>query len=79
MMTRWTPESWRTRTALHIPADYPDARALEAVGDGRQQRAPSPRRVLPQSTARLERVPQGLLRLRVVRLPDGADEPSIRR
>ena len=33
MMTRWTPESWRTRTALHIPADYPDARALEAVED----------------------------------------------
>jgi len=33
MMTRWTPESWRTRTALHIPADYPDARALSAVED----------------------------------------------
>ncbi len=33
MSTRWTPESWRTKTALHMPADYPDARALTAVED----------------------------------------------
>ncbi len=31
MSTRWTPESWRTKTALHMPADYPDPRALMAV------------------------------------------------
>jgi 3-deoxy-7-phosphoheptulonate synthase len=33
MSTRWTPESWRTKTALHMPADYPDPRALTAVED----------------------------------------------
>ncbi len=33
MTNRWTPESWRNKTALHIPADYPDARALQAVED----------------------------------------------
>ena len=33
MTIRWTPESWRSKTALHIPADYPDARALAAVED----------------------------------------------
>ena len=32
-MTRWTPESWRTKTALHMPADYPDANALARVED----------------------------------------------
>ena len=32
-MTRWTPESWRTKTALHMPADYPDPKALAAVED----------------------------------------------
>jgi 3-deoxy-7-phosphoheptulonate synthase len=29
MMTdRWTPQSWRSKPAKHIPADYPDAAAL---------------------------------------------------
>jgi 3-deoxy-7-phosphoheptulonate synthase len=32
-MTRWTPESWRTKTALHMPADYPDPNALALVED----------------------------------------------
>ena len=32
-MTRWTPESWRTKTALHMPADYPDPHALALVED----------------------------------------------
>lgn len=32
-MTRWTPESWRTKTALHMPADYPDPAALTRVED----------------------------------------------
>ena len=32
-MTRWTPESWRTKTALHMPADYPDPAALARVED----------------------------------------------
>ncbi len=27
----WTPQSWRDKTALHIPADYPDPSALLAV------------------------------------------------
>lgn len=27
----WTPQSWRDKPALHIPADYPDTAALEAV------------------------------------------------
>ncbi len=27
----WTPQSWRDKTALHIPADYPDPSALAAV------------------------------------------------
>lgn len=27
----WRPESWRARPARHIPEDYPDAAALEAV------------------------------------------------
>lgn len=27
----WTPESWREKPALHIPADYPDPAAVEAV------------------------------------------------
>ncbi|MEM9617579.1 MAG: 3-deoxy-7-phosphoheptulonate synthase class II [Pseudomonadota bacterium] len=27
----WTPESWREKPALHIPADYPDPSAVEAV------------------------------------------------
>jgi 3-deoxy-7-phosphoheptulonate synthase len=31
MTERWTPSSWRTRPARHIPADYPDPAALAAV------------------------------------------------
>ena len=27
----WTPQSWRDKTALHIPSDYPDPDALAAV------------------------------------------------
>ncbi len=27
----WTPQSWRDKTALHIPTDYPDPEALSAV------------------------------------------------
>jgi 3-deoxy-7-phosphoheptulonate synthase len=27
----WTPQSWRDKTALHVPADYPDPAALDAV------------------------------------------------
>ena len=30
-MTKWTPSSWRTKPAKHIPDDYPDAGALSAV------------------------------------------------
>jgi 3-deoxy-7-phosphoheptulonate synthase len=29
MTDRWTPASWRTKPAKHIPADYPDLMALE--------------------------------------------------
>ena len=29
MSERWTPSSWRARPAKHIPADYPDAAALD--------------------------------------------------
>lgn len=32
-MTKWTPSSWRTKPALHIPDDYPDAAHLTAVED----------------------------------------------
>jgi 3-deoxy-7-phosphoheptulonate synthase len=28
---RWTPSSWRSKPALHIPTDYPDPSALERV------------------------------------------------
>jgi 3-deoxy-7-phosphoheptulonate synthase len=31
MTERWTPSSWRSKPALHIPADYPDAAALTRV------------------------------------------------
>jgi len=31
MRDRWTPSSWRTKPARHIPADYPDAAALVRV------------------------------------------------
>ena len=30
---RWTPQSWRTRPARHLPADYPDPAALTRVED----------------------------------------------
>ncbi len=33
MMQRWTPSSWRSRPAKHVPADYPDPDALTAVED----------------------------------------------
>ena len=29
--TKWTPSSWRSRPALHIPTDYPDTDALADV------------------------------------------------
>ncbi len=32
-MTKWTPSSWRTKPALHIPSDYPDTVHLAAVED----------------------------------------------
>ncbi len=32
-MTAWTPQSWRQKPAQHIPNDYPDPEALEAVID----------------------------------------------
>ncbi len=31
MTPRWTPQSWRTKPARHMPADYPDASALAAA------------------------------------------------
>ncbi|MDR3510922.1 MAG: 3-deoxy-7-phosphoheptulonate synthase class II [Caulobacteraceae bacterium] len=31
MTDRWTPSSWRTKPAKHIPADYPEPAALERV------------------------------------------------
>ncbi|MBS0411268.1 MAG: 3-deoxy-7-phosphoheptulonate synthase class II [Proteobacteria bacterium] len=31
MSERWTPASWRSLPAKHIPADYPDASAVERV------------------------------------------------
>src|SRR5665213_3983510 len=31
MTERWTPQSWRTKPAKHIPADYPDPAAVERV------------------------------------------------
>ncbi len=32
-MQRWTPSSWRSRPAKHVPADYPDPDALTRVED----------------------------------------------
>lgn len=32
-MQKWTPSSWRTKPAKHIPDDYPDMDALHAVED----------------------------------------------
>jgi 3-deoxy-7-phosphoheptulonate synthase len=31
MTDRWTPPSWRQKTAKHVPTDYPDGAALERV------------------------------------------------
>ncbi|MDB5429914.1 MAG: 3-deoxy-7-phosphoheptulonate synthase class, partial [Caulobacter sp.] len=31
MTERWTPASWRSKPAKHIPSDYPDMGALERV------------------------------------------------
>ena len=31
MSERWTPATWRTKPAKHIPSDYPDAAAVERV------------------------------------------------
>jgi 3-deoxy-7-phosphoheptulonate synthase len=31
MTERWTPSSWRSKPAKHLPTDYPDAAALERV------------------------------------------------
>ncbi len=33
MMQRWTPSSWRSRPAKHVPTDYPDPDALAGVED----------------------------------------------
>ena len=33
MTDRWTPSSWRSKPAKHMPADYPDAAALARVED----------------------------------------------
>ena len=33
MTERWTPQSWRTKPARHIPDDYPDTAALARVED----------------------------------------------
>ena len=33
MMQRWTPSTWRSRPAKHVPADYPDPDALTQVED----------------------------------------------
>ncbi|WP_312812800.1 3-deoxy-7-phosphoheptulonate synthase class II [Brevundimonas sp. BH3] len=33
MTKRWTPDSWRNKPALHMPADYPDASELVRVED----------------------------------------------
>jgi 3-deoxy-7-phosphoheptulonate synthase len=32
-MTKWTPSSWRSKPALHIPDDYPDTAHLSQVED----------------------------------------------
>jgi 3-deoxy-7-phosphoheptulonate synthase len=31
MSEHWTPASWRSKPAKHIPTDYPDAAALSRV------------------------------------------------
>ncbi|OJU11872.1 MAG: 3-deoxy-7-phosphoheptulonate synthase [Caulobacterales bacterium 68-7] len=39
MTDRWTPSSWRTRPAKHVPTDYPDMAALARV-EGELRRMP---------------------------------------
>ncbi len=39
-MTKWSPSSWRTKPAMHIPQDYPDPAALAAVEERLCQAAP---------------------------------------
>lgn len=36
----WSPDSWRAKNAKHIPSDYPDAEALEAVESRLAKRPP---------------------------------------
>src|SRR5438045_3767724 len=31
MTDRWTPSTWRTKPAKHVPTDYPDPAAVDAV------------------------------------------------
>ena len=38
--TNWAPKSWRTKPAKHIPQDYPDAAAVDAVTDQLSTRPP---------------------------------------
>src|ERR1700685_316437 len=33
MTDRWTPSSWRSKPAKHLPTDYPDAAALARADD----------------------------------------------
>ena len=33
MTERWTPQSWRSKPAKHLPTDYPDAAALKRAED----------------------------------------------
>jgi len=39
-MTKWSPSSWRTRPAKHIPQDYPDPAALAEVEERLCRAAP---------------------------------------
>ena len=32
-MSRWTPESWRSKPVVQMPTDYPDMAALHRVED----------------------------------------------
>ena len=40
MTARWTPAAWRAKPAKHIPADYPDAGAVERVEQTLRQMPP---------------------------------------
>ncbi|MAW80259.1 MAG: 3-deoxy-7-phosphoheptulonate synthase class II [Parvularcula sp.] len=55
----WTPQSWREKTALHIPTDYPDPEALSAVEKELSSYPPlvfaGEARTLKQSLARVGR------------------------